>query len=150
MSQGNTRPINRPNGICPVCLQPLVDNVEEHHITPVSYGGPQEGPTVFLHSDCHYNIHKTAESILGKTVKSKNYFGNEQLLKSAAPFIQAIIEAKRRYMEGETDIYKPRRKMIVVNLSDYEWRRIRKVAKDSGFSNTTKFIEEKLRSLTKF
>ena len=47
------------------------DNVEEHHITPVSYGGPQEGPTVFLHSDCHYNIHKTAESILGKTVKSK-------------------------------------------------------------------------------
>ena len=71
-------------------------------------------------------------------------------MKSAAPFIQAIIEAKRRYMEGETDIYKPRRKMIVVNLSDYEWRRIRKVAKDSGFSNTTKFIEEKLRSLTKF
>lgn len=150
MSQGRTKPINRPDGICPVCGQPLVDNVEEHHITPVSYGGPQEGPTVFLHSDCHFNIHKTAESIVAKTVKSKNYFGDMELLKKAAPFVQAIIEAKRRYKEGETDIYKPRRKMIVVELSDYEWKRIRKVAKDRGFSNTTKFVEENLRNLTKF
>lgn len=150
MAQGNTKPINSPTGICPICLQPLLDDVEEHHIIPVSYGGPQEGKTVFLHSNCHFNTHKTAESILAKTVDSKNWFGSQQLLERAAPFVKEIIDAKRRYMEGETDIYKPRRKMIVVNLSDYEWRRIKKVAKDRGFSNTVKFIEENLRNLTKF
>lgn len=146
----HTKPINSENGLCPICQKPLLDDVEEHHIIPVSYGGDQNGRTVFLHSNCHFNIHKTAESIAAKTVKNKNWFNDEELLKRAAPFIKEILDAKRRYMEGETDIYKPRRKMIVVNLSDYEWRRIRKAGKDKGFSNTTKFIEEILRSLTKF
>ena len=142
--------INSSTGICPICGKPLLNDVEEHHIIPVSYGGPQEGRTVFLHSACHFNTHKTAESIMAKTVKTKNWFNDETLLKRASPFIKEIIDAKRRKDEGEVDIYQPRRKMIVVNLSDFEWKRIRKVAKDKGFSNVIKFVEEYLRNLTRF
>lgn len=142
--------INQKDGICPVCHKPLLDDVEEHHIIPISYGGDKNGTTVFLHSACHFAIHKTAESLMAKTVKAKNYFENRDLLKNASIFIKEIMDAKRRKMEGETNIYTPRRKMIVVELSDYEWVRIRKVAKDKGFSNTVKFIENLLRNLSKF
>jgi len=145
-----SKSINTPDGICPICGKPLLNDVEEHHIIPVSYGGDQDGTTVFLHSACHFNTHKTAESIMAKTVKTKNWFNDENLLKKAVPFIKEIIDAKRRKDEGEIDIYKPRRKMIVVNLSEYEWRRIRKVAKDHGYSNVIKFVEDYLRNLTKF
>ena len=142
--------INKPNGICPVCLKPLGNDVEEHHIIPISYGGKQEGTTVFLHSACHFAIHKTAESLMAKTVKAKNWFEDQATLKRAAPFVKEIMDAKRRKDEGDVDIYHPRRKMIVVNLSDYEWRRIKKVSKDQGFTNVITFIEEYLRNLTKF
>ena len=142
--------IPTPNQLCPVCQKPYGNDIEEHHIIPISYGGDKNGKTVFLHSSCHFNIHKTAESLTAKTVKPKDWFNDKLMLQRAAPYIKEIIDAKRRYEEGETDIYKPRRKMIVVQLSDYEWRRIKKVSKDKGYSNVIKFIEEFLRSLTKF
>ena len=64
---------------------------------------------------------------MAKTVKSKNWFPNEELLKRAAPYVQAIIQAKRNFQEGGTDRNVPRRHMIVFELSDNEWMRIRKV-----------------------
>lgn len=133
---------------CPICGR--IAYLEEHHITPICYGGPKNGPLVSICESCHANIHKTAESINAKTVKNKNWFENENLLKKAAPYIQAILEAKRRKDDGEIDIYAKKRKMIVVELSEYEWKRIRKVSKDKGFSNVNTFIETFLRNLTKF
>lgn len=139
-----------PYKVCPICLQPLIDDVEEHHITPISYGGPQDGPTVFLHSACHFATHKTAESLMAKTVKNKNWFPNEEQLKRAAPFVKAIMDAKRRKMEGETDQYQKRRRMLVIQMSDYEWVRLRKAQKDAGYNNLMQYVEDLLRSKTFF
>lgn len=136
--------------ICPICGKILGDDVEEHHVIPISYGGDPNGKTIFIHSACHFATHKTAESIVAKTVKNKNWFPNEDLLKRAAPYVKAIIDAKRRAQEGEIDIYNKRRRMIVVQLSEYEWRRLHKVQKDAGYSNLMKYIEDLLRSKTNF
>lgn len=138
------------NQICPICGKPLGLDVEEHHIIPISYGGDPKGKTIFIHSNCHFATHKTAESILSKTVKNKNWFPSVSILERAAPYVQAIIRAKRNFQEGNTDRNKPRRHMIIVNLSDNEWKRLHKVKLDKGFTNLNQFFESILRGLTKF
>lgn len=135
-------------GKCEVCGNET--DLEGHHIIPISYGGPKDGKLVNLCESCHFRIHKTAESILAKTVKNKNWFNSLELLKKASPYIQAIIQAKRDYQDGKTNRNIPRRHLIVVELSDNEWSRIKKVQKDKGFSNLNLFFETILRGLIKF
>lgn len=140
---------NDKYGNCQICGE--YDHLEGHHVVPVSYGGPQDGLMINICGNCHFRIHKMAEAFMSKKNKTvNNLFITDQLLKQASPYIKAIMDAKRRKEDGEVDIYKPRRKMIVVNLSDYEWERIKKISRDQGFTNTLEFIENFLRKITKF
>lgn len=135
-------------GKCPICGD--VGALEGHHIIPISYGGPEDGQLVYICEKCHFACHRTAESLLAKNPKKTNWFSDDQQVRNAAVFVKAIIEAKRNYLEGHTDQYEKKRKLIVVKFSAYEWTRIRKFAKDKGFTNVNTFIEQYLRNLTKF
>lgn len=136
--------------VCPICKQ--LKYLEGHHIIPISYGGPVDGKMINICESCHFAIHKTAESLMAKTVKGKNWFSSEEQLKIAAPYVQAIIEAKRDMMEGNNPALfnKPVRRMFQVWLSKLEMQRLHKVKRDRGYKNLDKFIEDLLRSLTKF
>lgn len=135
---------------CLICGQ--LAYLEEHHVIPICYGGPKDGKTIFICGDCHEAIHRTAESLSAKTVKPKNWFKSTQALKTARPYVQAIINAKLRKKEQVDPQYQdvPRRRLIVVELTDKEWMRIRKAGKDRGYSSNTQFIHDYLVRLTKF
>jgi hypothetical protein len=135
-------------GKCIVCGKEC--HTELHHIIPICYGGDKNGKLVELCESCHFNIHKTAESISAKTVESKNWFGNFNLLKKASVFIKAIIEAKRNYQEGNVSQDLRKRRMIVVEMSDFEWKRLHKAKSDKGYTNLVNFIQDYLVSLTRF
>lgn len=141
---------NATLGPCPVCGK--VKYLEGHHIIPVSYGGPIDGKMVNLCESCHFAVHKTAESLMAKTVKPKNWFENKEQLKAAAPYVQAVIDAKRDMMEGNDPalLHKPVRRMLQVQLSKYEMQRLHKVQRDRGYKSLEKFVEDLLRNLTKF
>ena len=49
--------IDHSKDISPICGKPLGNDVEEHHIIPISYGGPKDGKTIFIHSSCHFSTH---------------------------------------------------------------------------------------------
>ena len=138
--------------ICAICGKPIINDEELHHVIPVSYGGPVDGITVSLHSSCHFACHKTAESLMAKTVKSKNWFESEEVLKRAAPYVKAIIDAKRDMQEGVNPalMHQPVRRMFQVNLSRWELNRLHKFQRDKGYKSLEKMIEDMLRNLTKF
>lgn len=142
---------NEPRqGNCEICGR--VAYLEGHHIIPVSYGGPVDGKLIFICEQCHFALHRTAESLMSKTVKSKNWFNSEEVLKKASPYVKAIIDAKMDMMEGANPalIHKPVRRMFQVNLSRWELNRLHKYQRDKGYKSLEKMIEDLLRSLTKF
>lgn len=141
---------NERQGQCPICGR--IGNLEGHHVIPISYGGPVDGTLIFICPDCHFACHKTAESLMAKTVKSKNWFESEETLKRAAPYVKAIIDAKRDMQEGVDPslMHKPVRRMFQVQLSRWELNRLHKYQRDKGYKSLEKMIEDMLRSLTKF
>lgn len=141
---------NERQGQCPICGS--IGYLEGHHVIPVSYGGPVDGTLIFICPDCHFACHKTAESLMAKTVKSKNWFESEEILKRAAPYVKAIIDAKRDMQEGVDPslMHKPVRRMFQVQLSRWELNRLHKYQRDKGYKSLEKMIEDMLRSLTKF
>jgi len=42
--------------LCPLCLRPLADPCNWHHLIPLSKGG-RNTPTILLHKICHDKIH---------------------------------------------------------------------------------------------
>lgn len=135
-------------GNCLICGKPAY--LESHHVIPICYGGRVDGIQINICESCHHNIHMTAESIMAKTKKNTNYFENEYLLRKASPYIKAIMDAKRDFKEGLVDSDNRRRRMIVIQMSDNEWKRLHKAQRDSGYSNLMQYIEDLLRSKTKF
>ena len=45
---------------------------DKHHIFPVEYGGPENGLTVPLCTNCHRNVHREAESLYKTQVRGSN------------------------------------------------------------------------------
>ena len=133
---------------CPICGR--LAYLEEHHITPICYDGPKDGPTVFICEDCHNAIHMTGESTLSKK-GPKNWFSCREDLQRAAPYVKAIHDAKLRKKENWNPASQdhPRRHILMVELTDREWIKLHKKQKDCGYSNFVKFIEDYLRKLSK-
>mgnify|MGYP002515834170 CR=1 FL=1 len=132
---------------CPICGQ--MAYLEEHHITPICYDGPKDGPTIFICGDCHEAIHRTGESLTAKTVKPKNWFKTKEALHKAAPYVQAIMNAKIRKKENwrPESQDNPRRRLLVLEMTDREWVKLHKKQKDCGYSNFIQFIQDFLRKL---
>lgn len=43
--------------LCPA----ITSSIEEHHLSPLSYGGKRKGETVLICANCHTEIHKCIE-----------------------------------------------------------------------------------------
>lgn len=128
---------------CPICLKPLKGEYETHHIHPINLGGDEDVPPyklVNLCSNCHAAIHKTASLLMSKHKKRYNHsFNNDDELERAKPYIQAILNA-RNWFESQPQSNKPRRRMIVLDISDADWVKLHKAKIDNGFSNMKDFL----------
>jgi len=133
---------------CVVCGRR--DNLEAHHVIPICYGGDKDGLQINVCETCHANIHRTAESMLAKTVKAKNFFTSQELLKKAAPYVKAVIDAKRNYQEGNVSQDLRKRRLIIVEMTDFEWKRLHKRKLDAGYKSLEKYIQDLLVSQTRF
>ena len=125
---------------CLVCGTTL--NLQSHHITPVSLGGPEDGPQVPLCGNCHSNIHKMAESLRTKAVQQgaiPPMLFNKEEFERAKPLIQAILTAHTSF-ESLAQSNEPRRRMFVLHIGDADWARLHKAKADAGFTSMTKYL----------
>jgi len=84
---------------CPICENEFA-SLDSHHIYPLSFGGPQDGPQISLCAGCHQGIHSHAKQASAKNNKGKNYLVSEDALKRAAFLINAIVTAEQNYKRG--------------------------------------------------
>ena len=132
---------------CIICGR--TDNLEGHHVIPICYGGDKNGVLINVCETCHANIHRTAESMCAKTAEHKSFFLTKELLKRAAPYVKAVIDAKRNYQEGNVSQDLRKRRLIIVEMTDFEWKRLHKRKLDCGYKNLKKFIQDLLIAQTK-
>lgn len=122
---------------CPVCLKDFAV-LEKHHITPICYGGPVNGPLVDLCSSCHHDIHKEAESVTSKSKKNLRYF-NPDDFERAKKYIIAIIMAKQQF--DRTSNPNNRRK-LTIELTDSELTKLHKMKQDAGYKNMEQYLHD--------
>lgn len=80
---------------CPICLNEF-DHLDEHHIYPKAYGGPEDGPLLNLCAADHQGLHSQARADMAKNPKKKFYFLPDAL-ERARPYVNYIIRAKQNY-----------------------------------------------------
>lgn len=117
---------------CPVCLNELP--LQSHHIKPIEYGGPKDGPQVDLCANCHLNIHYTAEGLCSKNGLKKRYLLDDQMNR-ATQYIEAIIRAKLTYFRESDDI-----KKIRIEVPSWLLIRLHKRKFDRGFHSLEKYL----------
>lgn len=123
--------------VCEICGSSY--NLQDHHVMPIHLGGDEDGVQVVLCGNCHARVHKMAEDLWSKNPNPEMLFDTEATFKRARPFIQAIINA-HLYFESQPQSNKPRRRMIVLNIGDADWKRLHKAKVDAGFTSLRKFI----------
>jgi hypothetical protein len=86
---------------CPICLTNR-RKLDKHHIYPVGYGGPFDGPLFSLCAGCHQDVHRQAEAIAAG--KLQYLMPEENAVRANMPengrLITSIITAKRNYERG--------------------------------------------------
>lgn len=126
-----------PNCCIAICQQPAL---EEHHIFPTHLGGEKSGPTVWLCSNCHRNIHLAASRIYrGKPPGDFNPLWLEQ----AAPLIGRIVRALREF-EGADDSQIESRLIIKIPRAELRAVHLRKM--DLGFSSLENYVLALIRA----
>lgn len=83
---------------CPVCLQPK-RSLDGHHIYPIAYGGPQDGPIFDLCASCHQDVHRQAEAYCRGDNSLKMLSANFQRAQSFE-LISTIMLANNNYSKG--------------------------------------------------
>ena len=133
---------------CPICLHEfLEDTLQSHHITPIEYGGLEEGPTVRLCSNDHLKCHYTAENLTAKNAKRRHFFTNPDELERARPYIQAIIVSKII----SRDLPKTNaRNLVILELDAKRKSLLQRLKQLSGHTSINKYIisliDKELRS----
>mgnify|MGYP003441164022 CR=1 FL=1 len=86
---------------CPICLSHY-EQLDEHHIYPKAFGGPQDGELFDLCSTCHQAIHSQAKAMSAKKWRTgkKIFYLQPEPLKRAEFLIYAIMQAQRNYKLG--------------------------------------------------
>ena len=128
---------------CPICLKHF-SHLEQHHIIPVCYGGPKDGPLLNVCSTCHQHIHYQAENLVAKTVKRKHYFSVSDL-ERAKPYITMVIMAKQHHTENKI----PTNKKMNFELDGLHHQLLKIKCKDAGYTNLQKYIVDVLKAHAK-
>ena len=73
--------------LCPLCLRPIAQPCNEHHLIPKSKGG-KNTPTVLLHKICHDKVH----AVFTEVELSRHYNTIEELQQNeeVAKFIKWV------------------------------------------------------------
>jgi hypothetical protein len=81
---------------CYVCQG--FENLDSHHITPIAYNGPKDGPQVMLCSNCHRSVHRAANWVYKPNLKIKrnvqDLFENPEQFERSTLLIRAIVSAR--------------------------------------------------------
>lgn len=116
---------NSSFSICPICLKP--SKLEGHHITPINYGGPLDGPLLNICSIDHAYLHEESEH--ASSGKGRKYLFKDDEFMRAVPYIRAIVIAKLKILEsGNVRIQR-----MVLNKMDSKLKiALRKMKMDDG------------------
>lgn len=89
---------------CELCGEefPGLDN---HHLVPICYGGKEDGATIAICASDHDTLHRLGEDESISIENVPNY------LKTV---VAVVKEAKRRYLNGETEARDKRNKIMLV------------------------------------
>jgi hypothetical protein len=86
---------------CPICLTER-RSLDKHHIYPVGYGGPFDGPLFSLCAGCHQDVHRQAEALAAG--KMQYLMPEENAVRANMPengrLITSIMTAKSNYENG--------------------------------------------------
>ena len=126
-------------GECYVCEEKKP--VQDHHLIPLEYGGPKNGPTILLCPTCHLTCHYESE-LFYKT----GDFGQLEIvfegsiLHRAKRVIEKIIQARTQF-EDEGAPAKDARRRVNLNLSHDELALLHALKKVMGFRSLERLIK---------
>lgn len=102
------------SGVCFVCDEDK--SVQDHHLLPVEYGGPKDGPQVKLCPTCHLTCHYEAEAFYktGDFLNLHTAFQDKATLNRAMGIIKRILHAKQQFEDSGKPAEDARRR---INLS---------------------------------
>jgi hypothetical protein len=129
---------------CYVCLR--FDNLDSHHLKPIAYNGPLDGPQIMLCAICHRNVH-TAANLVYKGRQGFIELFTPAEFERARILIQCIVNAK---IQMESSGRKPdtvRRLMIQIPHSLHI--DLHRKKQDLGFTNLQDFIIQVLKQAVK-
>jgi len=86
---------------CPICLHHF-EQLDEHHIYPKAFGGPDDGELFNLCSGCHQAVHSQAKAMAAKKWRTgeKKFYLKPDALQRAEFLVYAIMQAQRNYKLG--------------------------------------------------
>lgn len=123
--------------------------VEGHHITPLNYGGPKDGPLAYICASCHDIIHNEAEHFYkhGKstTVLVELMAKNRRVGTNIANLSVAIIKAKQAFASGDVGVGEQRRMTQISWDSDEERLMAHAVKTSLGFKSLERAIKHLVR-----
>lgn len=87
--------------LCPICAQPK-RSLDGHHIYPIGYGGPFNGPIFNLCASCHQDIHRQAEAFIRG--ESSLQMPQDNFIRAESDenkkLITSIVKASHNYSQG--------------------------------------------------
>lgn len=119
---------------CPICKKQAA--LEKHHITPLSYGGASNGPSIHICATCHRAIHAQAENF--GNAKRRYYFTASDF-ERAKPFIVAILKAKAE-LKRSGAIAPDARNCVTLHLKKETLVRAHRAKVDAGFTSLEKWV----------
>lgn len=130
------------------CWVDGVKNVsDKHHISPVEYGGPEDGLTVPLCPTCHRNIHREAETRFKtqnaeaeKYVNTDNYPDPEAY--DRALFLATyVLQSKLRFVASGKEKADTARNMAQISFTKEENLVAHDVKRQLGFRSLERAIK---------
>lgn len=114
---------------------------QSHHLLPLEYGGPKNGPTVDLCPSCHLTCHYEAESFYSSGVYLRlNTIFKGSALKRAVEIINYIVKQKSSF-ESSDNPAEDARRGVNLSLSHEELQLAHIAKKVSGFSSLERFVK---------
>ena len=120
---------------CFVCQ--LVGEHDSHHIMPIAYGGPKEGPQVWLCSICHRKIHLVANDVYKGKSKRLESFTPVQW-ERAGVLVRAIVSSKIQLEAAGKPPDSTQR--IMIEIPNHILLRLHIRKKELGFTSLQTFL----------
>jgi hypothetical protein len=134
---------------CPICRHEYSEEtLQDHHLIPLQYNGPEDGQQAKLCSNCHLKCHYTAENLTAKAAKRRCFFNSVEL-ERARPYIQMIINAK---ILARNTVNSNARGQIIIQLDHKRRNLLHRLKTMSGHKSINSYlialIDQEIRKLT--